>query len=487
MARPDPVLESDRVTAPSKVSRSALNHSWWDRIVAEVMDPETDLVLQQSRRRDPYLRMRWRDHEIATAYESVIGPIVAARWQAKPAAGDDRPAAIEAAAQVSEDLDRSPGLPHVLEEFGERPFRGWGGTELNGSLGGLGDVTNGEPLIPDDFDTRPTEIPPFALTWETESGRARLLTDEDSYRGIALDRPEWRTKFLIGSWGSTEGGNWRGSGWGMRVWYLHAIARKLWQDWASGNERLGNPWVVAQIGVEGQYKTQAAVMKRLIRDTAANGGGIVLPHYIDSLTLLGDKMPFDSFAQMMDALNAAIHKAIKGETLTTEQGDRGAFALGAIHADQLTERQWYVIRAFQRWLRPLLKWVCELRYGQDYGLVAEPVFETVEDEALAITKLSSAADLGLEVLTNEVYEKHGLTRPDGLEDTMKLSKAAVATPGLGAPGLSLFADRQIAHPRIVKQEQAALDEVEDGVIRATGRDMAKRVIPELRKRLRPGK
>jgi len=490
-----PVTRTDRVATYNKLSGQGRWHSWLERIVYEVLDPETDLVLRQSGRRDPYLEMRWRDHEVASAYEQLIGPIVAAPWRVVPPQGQDDPDVIDAAEEITKDIQQSPGFPEVLRILGEIPFRGWGAVELNGRFGGLGDVTAGEALIPDDPEHRPSEPPAFNITFEAESGLPRLLTEAHPYWGVPLTQHKWRHKFLFGTWGSTEGSNWRGSGLGLRVWALHAASRKLFADWASAAERKAEPTRVGTI-TDDEYLTHRNRFKQILLDSA-NGDDMVIPAS-HTVTELGDKASFAGFKEFYDALVAAIHKAIVGQTLTMEQGERGAFALGAIHAEQLTERQWTVIQAMQRWLRPLVQWVCEMRYGVDHRLVIEPIFEDKADEQVTLQRLEFAATHGVPMLRDEVYQKLHATVPPEPDTAGEERADLMFTEPSGGAGdlgqvaqgwshLARFAEgRKAAHPRTVAAEQRAVEDVVKGVTRGSAA-VIEDLIPTLKRRLASGK
>ena len=403
----------------------------FDAFVSEIMDPQADPIVRQSRRVDTDDRMRYRHHEIAGSYESLVHPLVGCTWRAKPPDQSDQQAT-DAAAGFTREIRRSPGWRALLEILGERPWRGYNGVELNGSYGGLGDISRGEPLI-GDGDARPIEIPPLALTFHADTGRPRLLTKDEPINGIPLDTKEWRTKFLIGQYGSVKGGNWFGVGIRERVYWLWVFLTKNLRDWASGNERLGNPIPWAEV-FEGDFSKQKTALKTVFRDLVANGGALITPKGV-KISLLGDKQQFDSFGQFDERQAAAIHKAILGQTLTTEQGARGSLSLGKVHADTLTDRQWYLIGCFQAWLAPLARWYCQQVYGRDLGLILEPEFADQTDDALTLERLKFAAEQALTIRTQQLYDKLDVDMPPGLPEFTTLSKPVPAPFGMpgGAP------------------------------------------------------
>lgn len=401
-------------------------NTWLQEFVNDVLQ-RSDLVLRQSRRRDIYDRMRYRDPEISGAYEQLIWPIKGSEARVLPRKRDDTPDGAKRAQILTDMLADGPGYEEILESILEIPWRGYGGVELRGTYGGLGEPSKGEPRL-----VGAVEIPPEALTFHVD-GAPRMLTNDLSLTGITLDKPEWRWKFCIATWGSTKGGNWFGTGLAQRIYWLWMFMNQNWRDWNKALEKFAMPTLKATV-TRGNFKGLKPTIMRMFRDYISDAG-VALPEGIELDLLNPNARSFPGYEKMYEVVTTAIRKGLLGVTLTMDPGDRGSQSLGRVHGRMLTDRQWAVVRWVQRTLsNSLIRYLAEAEFGQYNGERLEIQFEEREDERLALDKIKTAAGFSLPVQTDEVYDRLSLTRPEGLPDVMTLQ----AMPGLptdpgGAP------------------------------------------------------
>lgn len=416
------------LTGPRTVGSLLESNQWLYNFVGEVLQHD-DLILRQSRERDIYDRMLQRDSEVAGAYEQLIWPILGSEPRVIPAAHDESSEGERRQKILTDMVREGEGYREVLRGILNIPWRGYGGVELRGRFGGLGEPRLGEPRL-----AGAVEIPPEALTFEID-GAPRLKTNAHPFLGVKLDDPSLRWKFIIAHWGSTKGGNWFGTGIALRIYWLWKFKAANRRSWNVALERHATPTLIAR-HEKGDFASYKRTMLKIFRDYVSEAG-IVVPNGMN-VELLGSPggRSFPGYEKMDEVMAAAIRKGVLGVTLTMDQGDRGSQALGRVHARALSDRQWAVVQWAQDVLSSsLIRYLSEAEFGNYQGHRLEIVFEEREDERLRIEKLRAAQDLRLAVREDDIRELVGLPKPgDQEQDVIQLEPVAAAAPlGLPAP------------------------------------------------------
>ncbi len=417
------------LTGPRTVGSLLESNQWLYNFVGEVLQHE-DLILRQSRQRDIYDRMLQRDPEIAGAYEQLVWPILGSEARVIPAPHDESPEGERRQKILTDIVNEGEGYRETLRGVLNIPWRGWGGVELRGRFGGLGEPRLGEARMPG-----AVEIPPEALTFELD-GAARLKTNAHPFLGVKLDDPSLRWKFIIGHWGSTKGGNWFGTGIALRIYWLWHFMNANLRDWNKALERHATPTLKGRVE-KGDFKSMKPALLRIFRDYTSEAG-IAIPPGLD-IELLGSAggRSFPGYEKMDETMRSAVRKGILGVTLTMDQGDRGSQALGRVHASALSDRQWAVVQWVQDLLSStLIRYLSEAEFGDYQGHRLEISFEEREDERLKIEKTRLAQELRLKVREDDLRDAVGFPKPgDQEQDVIQLEPAAAPalTPGPSEP------------------------------------------------------
>ena len=366
-----------------------------------------DVLNTWSRRTDIRLRMRHWSPEIASAYESWIYPVLASRPRIVAPDGDESLKA--KAEEIQRDLRTGTGYRDVLKATLEIPWHGCGVTELTGK-NGLGNPAMGEPLI------RGGAMVPFGNVKFDARGVARILTDADAVEGVDTSLPEHRWRFITGMWGKPAGFDPYGHGLAERVywlWHFKTFARK---HWAQGIEKYGVPTLIAML-LAGDWETHRDTWIEIMKDYQAFSGLAIPKESVESVQLLNaETRTFEGHKLFDEALAADIAKAILGQTLTTDSGKVGSLALGKVHKDVLTDRQWALVAWAQDLLTDtLVRYLSEYRYGADLGLRLEIELDDAADVDAGLKRLQAARESGMDIMKSEGYASIGYSVPP--EDT----------------------------------------------------------------------
>ncbi len=208
-------------------------------------------------------------------------------------------------------------------------------------------------------------------------------------------------------------------------WLFRAYAV---QDWARFCEAYGMPIRIGWYGPEARPE-EIAVLKRAVRDLAADAAA-VLPEGM-RIEFAGERSVqgrAEIYRDLAEYLDRQVSIAVLGQTLTTEQGQSGSYALGAVHnlvrADIERSDGRQLAAALRR---DLVIPAVALNHGprERYPIVTIQRETAVDVERMA-RALADLVPLGLRVRADEVRSRLRLSAPG--DDDEVLSPPAPPAP-----------------------------------------------------------
>jgi len=123
----------------------------------------------------------------------------------------------------------------------------------------------------------------------------------------------------------------------------------------------------------------------------------------------------EDFKLLIELCNAEMSKAILGETLTVEVGERGAYAHGKVHLEVLSALVKEDAEALANTInRTLVKWIVELNFGKDVPL---PRFKFDFKSIADWEKIKDALDRGVPISRKALYTVYKLPEPEDDKDS----------------------------------------------------------------------
>lgn len=254
-----------------------------------------------------------KDERIQSALGRRRGSLTTPEWRVEPdPKATNKPAAVESAAFCQRELDRLKDWTEIVDHNATAIGPGLALTELIWWRGRLVDLV----IVPGDRLSGDPQAPPMQVNIQTQE-----------HYGVGV--PAVSPKFLVNRPHLR-------SGYPLRVtptravmflWIMKHYARS---DWAAFAEKFGMPHVIAQ------YDTMPGEAKRTKLRNLIRGFGqdhwAMLPKDVE-VQLMEASRNVQPFEGIIDWCDKTISILILGQTLTTEQGERGALALGNVHAN----------------------------------------------------------------------------------------------------------------------------------------------------------
>ena len=187
-------------------------------------------------------------------------------------------------------------------------------------------------------------------------------------------------------------------------------AFKFWIEFA---EKYGSPFIEGKVPRNAGDEEYDALFDRLTEGT--KGSVFVIPSDAEIILHDGTKSKGEVYKELIDFANSEISKAILGQTLTTEAGDKGARALGEVHenvADDLAESDEMLCEGC---FNQLIKWIVDINFGEGFP-VPEFKYEHEED----IKKDRVERDKGLKELGVKFNDKYFIKNYNLNEDEFKM-------------------------------------------------------------------
>lgn len=280
------------------------------------------------------------------------------------------------------------------------------------------------------------------IEWELSDSKfviPRLIATD--HRAFVLDREDWDKIRVLTDANMTEGEPLAPAQWLVHIYRARsgslatsASLRALcwawlfkhasWRDWVIFSEAYGMPKRLGTYprgATDEERRVIWAAAKLLGRDGAAAIPEGAKLEYLKAEGGRGD-LPFEALIQLADRY---VSKLILGQTMTTEEGDRGARSLGEVHRaveDDLVEDTCDALAETIRF------GLCEPITRFNMGDAPTPKVSAISDEGVDLLHraqtLNIVARWGTPLSRDQVREEFNLQEPKDEDDALVVAPAA---------------------------------------------------------------
>ena len=239
-------------------------------------------------------------------------------------------------------------------------------------------------------------------------GAPRLITAVEPFAGEAL--PEM--KFIVfAPYGKYE--NPYGYPLLRSIWWLAYFKRQVLRMWVSYAEKHGTPTAVLRYP-PGATDKEKRSYKRIIASIQQETG-LVVPEGVELSLLEAQRSgSVQTYSELIELCNREMSKALLGQTLTTEPGERGARSLGEVHhmvrADIVRQDSQALASALNH---SLVHWIVDLNVPGGQRSYPRLVIEAPDEQDLTLQLAIDRffAEQGLPLDEAELYARYRRARP----------------------------------------------------------------------------
>jgi phage gp29-like protein len=294
------------------------------------------------------------DAHVFACYQSRKAGVLTSEWRIEYPKGAEKYSAF---------LEKNiAGLPFtsIISQFLDAPFYGFAVNEISWEL------RDGK-WVPVKIEQKPNEW----FVWDREN-RCRFLSKKDMNEGELL--PDY--KFLIPRNFPTFK-----NPYGMRIlsrcFWPVVFKRAGYKYWTTFMERFGIPWLLGKVPRGTDKPERDELLASLTKMVQSAVAVINDDEAIEPLETKSKGGNDNIFAQMVNSANGEISKAILTQTLTTEIGDKGAYAASQSHlsvrSDLCTMDRKLVCEVFNT----LISWCVTLNFADSSVM---PYMKWIEEE-----------------------------------------------------------------------------------------------------------
>ncbi len=196
--------------------------------------------------------------------------------------------------------------------------------------------------------------------------------------------------------------------------------------WVTMLEKFGVPTVLALFSETDPEVAQERA--RIIANALSNiqNDAALAISNVDEIQTLESKGKGEDFQALIQLCNAEISKAIVGQVLTSDIGDRGSYALAKVHQDIFNMIVRRDTRMVARAVNTLIRWIVKLNFGEN---TLPPEFRFDYTDLPGWEQVRDAIDRGIPVSRRALYNVYSLPEPEDDKDAF-ISPVVQAKTGL---------------------------------------------------------
>ena len=303
--------------------------------------PDPDSVLASQGRGISLYRDLLNDPHVKACTMSRKSGVVRKSWQLESAFSE----AENPNLKLIEDVFSSLDLPKLIGEILNAPLFGFQPIEV------VWQVSDGL-IVPAKVEAKPQEW--FCFDKENN---LRLKSQKSLYEGEIV--PE--NKFLCPKHNPTYQ-NPYGEKLLASVFWPVTFKKGGIKFWVSFTEKYGMPWAIGKIPRQ-TLEAEAIRLRDSLENMVQDGVAVFDDNCSIELVESGSKaQSADVYAQLVNFNNEEISKAILGQTLTTQIGQVGSYAVGKVHSAVRDDILSSDIRLVESTLNQLIAWIVGLNY-----------------------------------------------------------------------------------------------------------------------------
>lgn len=360
--------------------------------------------------------MEEKDAHLYSVLTTRKNAVLGLDWEITPASEDKRDQAVAGFVRdvLTEILDDA--LLDILDAIG----KGFSGHEI------MWEIVERKAVI-----AELRRVPQQCFTFGLERREFRVLTAENQ----AMGEPLTNNKFVVHLYRAKSGHPSR-AGLLRVVSWMYLFKNYDLKDWITFCEIYGMPLRVGKYEPTASKEDKQALIQAL-RQLGTDAAGIIptsaLIEFVEASKSGGSAQVYERLAAYC---NAEMSKAILGQTLTTEIGDKGSYSASQTHQQVRQDLLEADCKALSMTLkRDLIRPLVWFNFGLDIPLPGIKFrYEPPEDLKQTADTYKVLAESGLPIPVRHVYARFGIPEPQAGEAVM--APPAAASPlAMKAPGL----------------------------------------------------
>ncbi len=420
-------------------SRQAFSYSLLNEIL-----PNPDLILKKNDETLETYRNFLYDAHVASCVQSRKAGILSMEWEINRGAKKSREA------EFIENIFNDLNIRQIINEILDAPLYGFKPLEIYwGESYGM--------IVPKDVKGKPS----WWFFYDTNN----MLRFKDKSKPFGVLIPN--KKFLVVQSNATYD-NPYGDAVLAKCYYPVIFKKGGMKLWSIFTQKYGMPFLHGKIGL-GKGQEEAYELFNVLEKLQQDGIAITEEEVEIDILESSKTSSSDIYRNLLHFCNAEISKAILSQTLTTEQGDTGSYAMSQTHLQVRKDVVDSDKQLVEIWMNKLIEWIIEYNFDS----VSEmPKFVLYEEEDVDMTlaqRDQTLASTNQITFTKEYFKRNYGFKDDEIEVGQKDLKAEFSeNPDYGITNLSQFDEltQEVIKPILKMIEQKkTFEEIQHGIVK----------------------
>ena len=196
-----------------------------------------------------------------------------------------------------------------------------------------------------------------------------------------------------------------------RIFWNITLKRGGLKFWIKFTEKYGMPFLIGK-HPRGTGKEDTADFANLLEAMVQDAIAIIPDDSNVEVLEAAKTSSSETYEKLVDKMNAEVSKAILGQTLTTEIGNKGSYSASKTHFDVRKDIINSDKKLVERTLNQLIRWIYELNFTEKNNI---PVFSMYEEEDVDLNLAQRdkiLSDSGVKFTKNYLMKTYGFEEKD---------------------------------------------------------------------------
>ncbi|MBM2814414.1 MAG: hypothetical protein HW421_1176 [Ignavibacteria bacterium] len=357
--------------------------------------PNPDVILEKNKETLETYRNFLYDAHVSSCVQSRKSGVLSMDWEINR--GGQKSTEAEFIEQVFKELD----LRQIISDMLDAPLYGYKPLEI---YWGETDDINGF-IVPKDIKGKPS--------WWFEFDGNNMLRFKDKYNANGLLLPN--KKFLIVQNNATYD-NPYGEAILAKCYYPVIFKKGGMKLWSIYTQKYGMPFLHGKIGL-GKGQEEALELFNVLEKLQQDGIAVTEEEVNIDILESAKTSSADIYKSLLHFCNAEISKAILSQTLTTEQGDTGSYAMSQTHLQVRKDVVDSDKQLVEYWLNKLIEWIIEYNFESVSEMPRFVLFEEQDVDMTLAQRDQALASTNQIKFTKEYFKRNYGFKDEEIEIT----------------------------------------------------------------------
>lgn len=359
--------------------------------------PNPDVILQKNNETLETYKNFLYDAHVSSCVQSRKAGVLSLNWEI------NRGGTKSTESEFIEEIFNSLNLRQIISEMLEAPLFGFKPIEIYWS------EVDGK-IVPKELKGKPS------WWFEFDSINMLRFKDRHKFNGVLLPNK----KFLLLQHNATYD-NPYGESILAKCYYPVIFKKGGMKLWSVFTQKYGMPFLHGKIGL-GKGQEEAYELFNVLEKLQQDGIAVTEEEVNIEIIESSKTSSADVYKNLLHFCNAEISKAILSQTLTTEQGDTGSYAMSQTHLQVRKDVVDSDKQLVEYWLNKLIQWIIEFNFESVSEMPRFVMYEEQDVDMTLAQRDQTLSSTGQVKFTKEYFKRNYGFKDDEIEISIEQTK-----------------------------------------------------------------